>query len=431
MQKWETPRVSLQLGREQVQVRADNRSMFDTVATTPLPTSSAGPAATPARSGQLPLELEQEFAEMQAAQPNGGVVFALLGIGLLFHILLIAERFALALSPSVYAERGAPVTFLLALLLLLPASLRQKQHAQVLTGLLPISAIVALLAGLPFTTTGQLLLVQSGVASTLLLFGWLAAPRRASMQLLATAAFAADAASVLAGHVFTGVGISVALQSLWAPAFAAALLLLLAEFRHNDARREFLMLRQAAFSGVADTAFPDSRHLDPETGIANRVVFDMRFRAAWEHAETRRQSVALLFFSIDRLAEQKRDQGSRFVELLQSSVANLLKESLRRSDDMVARFDNQHFVVMLPGVGTDGATQIGERLRGMVEDMRFYAGQKRYSATVTVGGASIRAKRGAPRDQLIDAGIAALDQARCTGTNIVCIQGRGCVPRMS
>jgi diguanylate cyclase (GGDEF)-like protein len=98
---------------------------------------------------------------------------------------------------------------------------------------------------------------------------------------------------------------------------------------------------------------------------------------------------------------------------------------------MVARFDNQHFVVMLPGVGTDGATQIAERLRGCVEQMAIYAGQKRHSATVTVGAASLRAKRGTPREKLVDCAVQALEQARCTGTNLVCVEGRGCIPRMS
>jgi diguanylate cyclase (GGDEF)-like protein len=260
--------------------------------------------------------------------------------------------------------------------------------------------------------------------------GWLTLLPRSWALVFSGSMLLADVASILPAHP---VSLSVKLESLWALVFASALVVVLATVRESEARREFLLLRQAAFAGVPSTE-PGSmvdRHLDPETGVANRLAFDMRFRAAWDQAAARRHSVALLFFSIDNFAEQKRDLGFRFSEILQVQVAGLLKDSLRRSDDMVARFDNQHFVVMLPGVGTDGATQIAERLRGCVEQMAIYAGQKRHSATVTVGAASLRAKRGTPREKLVDCAVQALEQARCTGTNLVCVEGRGCIPRMS
>ena len=407
--------------------------MFETSTPNPLKPPVAGVATPPARPGRFPLELETEFAEMQAAAPAGGTLPALLGAGLLFHALLIAERAFLAMPASMFALRGGPVTLLLVLLLLLPAAYRQRESGRAFLVLFSMLLVAALLAGVPFAGAAQLLPMQTGVALLLLLFGWLTALPRHWATIAAGSALLADAASLLLGPAPRTAGLPVILESLWAPAFAAALLVLLAGVRHSEARREFLLLRQAAFAGVQQGAAEaeESRHLDPETGVANRLAFDMRFRAAWDHAAARRHSVALLFFSIDDFAEQKRALGFRFSELLQTQVAGLLKDGLRRSDDMVARFDNQHFVVMLPGVGTDGATQIAERLRGCVEDMAVFAGQKRHCATVTVGVASMRAKRGTPREKLIDCAVQALDQARATGPNLVCVEGRGCIPRMS
>jgi diguanylate cyclase (GGDEF)-like protein len=212
-----------------------------------------------------------------------------------------------------------------------------------------------------------------------------------------------------------------------------SLLVVFASVRYHEARRDFLLLRQAAFADAtpASAEAAPMPHLDPQTRVANRMAFDMRYRAAWEQAVVRRHSVALLFFSIDNFAEQKRDLGFKTADLIQAQVAGLLKDGLRRADDMVARFDNQHFVVMLPGVGTDGVTQIAERLRGCIEEMGFFAGQQRHFVTVTVGAASIRAKRGISREKLIDGAVHALDQARSTGSNLVCVEGRGCIPRMS
>lgn len=411
---------------------ADRVFMFETVAPDAPKTPMSGMPSPSLRSAHFPLELEMEFAEMQAAVPTGGTPAALLGAGLLFHALLIAEKTALGLAPRSFAMRGAPVTLLLLLFLLLPAAYRRKETGRAFLVLFTILLVIALLAGVPFMGAGLLLLMQSGVAVMLLVLGWLTALPRQWTVVAVGGALLADAASLLLGPAAHTVGLPVIVESLWAPVFASALLVLFAGVRQNEARRDFLMLRKAAFSGVTTPADPEeSRHLDPESGVANRLAFDMRYRAAWDHAATRRHSVALLFFSIDNFAEQKRDLGHKFSELLQTSVAGLLKEGLRRSDDMVARFDNQHYVVMLPGVGTDGATQIAERLRGCVEEMTLFAGQKRHSATVTVGAASMRAKRGTPREKLVDCAIQALEQARSTGSNLVCVEGRGCVPRMS
>ncbi len=405
---------------------------------TSTPTSSQSPAATmaaaPLRHGRFPLELETEFAEMQSTAPSGGTLPALLGAAFLFHVLLVAERFFTAMPPRMFAVRGGPVTLFLLGYLLLPTSMRKGQAARVFLVLFTASLVLALLAAVPFPGAGQLLPMQTGVAMLLLLLGWLTALPRFWTFLVTGGALVTDAAALLLGPAVHNAGLPVVLESFWAPGCAAALLLLLASVRHSEARREFLMLRQAAFAGVQGAPAPeatDTRHLDPQTGAGSRAAFDMRFRAAWDHAAARRSSVALLFFSIDNLPEHKRDLGFKSVELMQKQVAALLKEGLRRSDDMVARFDTQHFVVMMPGVGTDGSAQIGERLRGCIEEMRFFAGQKRHPVTVTVGTASIRAKRGTPREKLVECAVQALEQARATGSNLVCVEGRGCIPRMS
>lgn len=369
---------------------------------------------------------------MQAAAPVTSAWPALLAAALLFHAILIVEHLAGLLPPVSFAVRGICITVLLLTLLLRPAGFGRNWKDRALLVLTPALLIEALLDKVPFANMNQLFLAQTGAALLLLMIGWSIVPGRRWVALAAGSALVANAASLLLGPAAQLAGVPIILASLWAPGFAAAIVLLLSVVRHNESRREFLMLRQAAFAGTqAAPAEGDTRHLDLETGIASRLAFDMRFRAAWDAAAGRRSPVALLFFSIDAMAERKRELGFKFVEMLQRQVANLLKDGLRRSDDMVARFDHQHFVVMLPGVGRDGATQIAERLRGNVEGMGVYAGQKRHIATVTVGAASIRAKRGIPREQLVDGAINALEQAHATGPNTVCVEGVGCVPRMS
>lgn len=381
----------------------------------------------------FPVELETEFAESQAAASSGGVVPAVLVAALGFQLLLLAEHLLLPTPAHTLLLRGAPITVLAALLLTLPAAFRKGERVRPYLVGYSMALVVGLLVAMPFQGAAQLLPVQSGIAGLILLYGWLTVLPRHWAFASAAGLLLADFAALRFGPAERTVGLPVIAESLWAPAFAVALLIIMASVRYSEARRDFLLLRQAAFADLpqAEDETENLRHLDPQTKVANRLAFDMRFRAAWDQAAARRHSLALIFVSIDNLAEHKRDLGFKAAELIQSQIAMLLKDGLRRADDMVARFDNQHFVVMLPGVGTDGVTQISERLRGCVEEMAFFAGQKRHSATVTVGAASMRAKRGIPRDRLIDSSIHALDQARCTGINTVCVEGRGCIPRMS
>jgi diguanylate cyclase (GGDEF)-like protein len=403
---------------------------------------SPTPASSQAPIGELsqapprpvfPVELESEFAEAQAASPSGSTIPALLAAGLFFHVLLIAEHHVVGFSSHSMLARGILVTALIVIFLVVPRHLRQLEAARPFLVALPMLVVAALLVNVPFHGAEQLLPFQTGIALLLLLYGWLIALPRPWVIPAAAGALIADFGALLLGHAPRTAGLPVIVESLWAPLFAVSLLVVFASVRYHEARRDFLLLRQSAFADVhaASAEAAPLPHLDPQTRVANRMAFDMRFRAAWEQAVVRRHSVALLFFSIDNFAEQKRDLGFKTAEAIQSQVAGLLKDGLRRADDMVARFDSQHFVVMLPGVGTDGVTQIAERLRGCVEEMGFFAGQQRFFVTVTVGAASVRAKRNIPREKLVDGAVHALDQARATGSNLVCVEGRGCVPRMS
>jgi diguanylate cyclase (GGDEF)-like protein len=406
--------------------------MFERPTTDTTGPYSPGIPATSLPEGRFPLDLELEFAEMRAATPLKSAWPVLLASGALFQVILIAE-YQLHLLPNLdFGVRGicATLVLLAAALSLAGGRTRGRQPAWIMLCCTLLTA--ALAGGIVFHSLDELFVVQTGIAFLLLPAGWGAMLSRRWTALGGLGVLSVDAACMLLGPSPAWLGAPVRIASLWAPGFAAATVILISLTRHSESRREFLLLRHAALNGTATAgAETDTRHLDAPTGVAGRGAFDLCYRAAWDAAAARRRPVALLFFSIDALADRKRELGFKFVEALQRQVAGLLLESLRQSGDMVARFDHQHFVVMLPGVGRDGTTQIAERLRGSIEQMPVYSGHARHTATVTVGAASMRAKRGISRENLVDAAVQALEQARAYGPNTVCVEGVGCVPRMS
>jgi diguanylate cyclase (GGDEF)-like protein len=400
--------------------------MFETTTTAPPGARPAGPGETAAAERRFPIEHEAEFAEVQAAAPQASLTATVLAAGLAFHILLIIERLLLALEPKVFVSRGLPVTVGLLALLALPPRLRA--YTRPLLCVVGCGAMAALAAGFDLERAGVLFSAQIGFALLLLAFGWTAQLPLLWAAALTGGMFVTDATAL----AWSPGGLNaLKLDALFAPAFTAAYLVQRAWVRRQEARRDFLSLRTAAFAGVEQgEPAEENRHLDPVTGVGSRAAFDMRLRAAWEHAASRRNSVALIMVSIDDFVELKREFGHRYGDLLQTKVAGILKEGLRRSDDMVARFDVHHFVVMLPGVGTDGVTQIAERLRGSIEELAIYVANQRHGVTVCVGVASLRAKKSGDREKLIECATRALEQAKQTGPNTVCVEGRGCLPRM-
>jgi diguanylate cyclase (GGDEF)-like protein len=391
-----------------------------------------GMLSNPLPQGRFPLDMELEFAEMRAAAPAGSAWPTLLLCGAMFQGVLIAEFRSDQLTTIDFGVRGicAMLVLLAAAISLSGAHAKARHPAWIMLCCVLLTS--ALAGGVAFPSLNEMFLVQTGIALMLLAAGWDATSSRLWSGMGVVLTVLADAACLLLGPSPHRLGTWVRVSALWAPGFAAAIILLMALVRHHEARREFLLLRHAALSSTtASGAEGETCHLDPQTGVAARGAFDIAFRAAWEAAAARRKSLALLFFSIDELGERKRELGFKFVETLQRQVAGLLQEGLRESGDMVARFDHQHFVVMLPGVGRDGTTQIAERLRGSIEAMDVYHGQTRHTATVTVGAASIRAKRGIPRENLVEAAVQSLEMARAYGSNTVCVEGVGCVPRMS
>lgn len=90
---------------------------------------------------------------------------------------------------------------------------------------------------------------------------------------------------------------------------------------------------------------------DPETGIANRVHFDVVYRVVFA-AGTRGFPMALLLLEPERLSEagDARRQFARGVD------------SVTRSSDLVARFDESRFALLLLSCNIHGARIAAERL---------------------------------------------------------------------
>lgn len=99
---------------------------------------------------------------------------------------------------------------------------------------------------------------------------------------------------------------------------------------------------------------------DSLTGLPNRTLLLERVNHAIHHCRRRNQRIALFFIDLDRFKRINDTLGHDIGDLLLSSVAQILKQSVRE-DDTVARLGGDEFVIMLEDIeGLDSVNHIAQ-----------------------------------------------------------------------
>jgi diguanylate cyclase (GGDEF)-like protein len=103
------------------------------------------------------------------------------------------------------------------------------------------------------------------------------------------------------------------------------------------------------------------RHLDPLTGLPKRTAFRDRLVQAVHLAARGDQFTGLLVLAVDRAPVKPIGATDPDADVIISSVARLLGETLR-STDVVARSGRDQFAILVDIRRTDGATRVAEKL---------------------------------------------------------------------
>jgi diguanylate cyclase (GGDEF)-like protein len=164
---------------------------------------------------------------------------------------------------------------------------------------------------------------------------------------------------------------------------------------------------------------------DGLTGVANRRHFDETLALEWRRAARGREPLALLMLDIDYFKSFNDTAGHQAGDDCLRRVAQMLRESVQRAGDMVARYGGEEFAVLLPETDADRASQIANRLREHIEEMRLPHpsspfGQVTVSISVTsvVPARRQRLRRFRPRRRrAFDANARAATASRC---NVEC-----------
>jgi diguanylate cyclase len=185
--------------------------------------------------------------------------------------------------------------------------------------------------------------------------------------------------------------------------------------RLDDSRNEIEQLRQDVVKARVEA------QTDALTGLLNRRGFDMAVAACIAGGAPGDSGPSLLIADIDHFKQVNDNYGHVFGDRVIQAVAQILKDNVK-GKDTAARFGGEEFVILLPDTPVEGARQLAEKIRSIVERCRIKRTTDNGAVAnimISLGVASFAA--GESADELVARADSALYQSKQEGRNRVTV----------
>ena len=161
---------------------------------------------------------------------------------------------------------------------------------------------------------------------------------------------------------------------------------------------------------------------DSLTGLANRRFFDEYYQREWERMARYRRLLTLMVIDIDAFKGFNDRYGHLMGDRCLKRIADVLKSTVRRPGDLVARMGGDEFVIVLPETDLEGARHLAERIRREIEQLEISPENPMNGVRVTVSiglATTIPGVQSEKPDTLMARADQALYQAKERGRNCV------------
>ncbi|KKD38466.1 sensor domain-containing diguanylate cyclase [Limnoraphis robusta] len=106
---------------------------------------------------------------------------------------------------------------------------------------------------------------------------------------------------------------------------------------------------------------------DDLTQISNNRYFDEMLEIEWKRLQRESSSISLILCEIDGLEHYNQTYGDAAGDSCLQLVAAVLLETAKRPGDLVARYDQQKFAILLPNTHLEGGVKVAEAIRTRVK----------------------------------------------------------------
>jgi len=193
-------------------------------------------------------------------------------------------------------------------------------------------------------------------------------------------------------------------------------------FKEGDTERLAVFADQAAIAIENARLYSEVQRLavcDDLTGLFNRRgLFEYGNREI-ERAIREDKPIVLAWLDFDFFKRINDAFGHDVGDSVLQQTARLCRRSLRASD-LIGRYGGDELVIVLPNTDIDTAFKVCDRLRGIIADTPFVAGDSEVHLTVSIGLAALR--RGKPElGDMLNRSDHAMYSAKAAGHNCVFI----------
>jgi len=159
---------------------------------------------------------------------------------------------------------------------------------------------------------------------------------------------------------------------------------------------------------------------DGLTGIANRRRFDETINFEWNRHRRSGQEISLIMLDIDLFKGVNDQLGHEHGDIVLQQIAHALKESFRRSGELVCRYGGEEFVVILPDTNHAQAIARANFSRLAILNLQLKHPTPPVSPHITVsGGVATLVPRDDNFQRLTEIADANLYKAKSLGRNCI------------
>lgn len=124
---------------------------------------------------------------------------------------------------------------------------------------------------------------------------------------------------------------------------------------------------------------------DELTGLHNRKYLQERLDAEISRARRYKTPLSCLLFDIDFFKVVNDMYGYEWGDVLLRNLSDKLKQMIRK-EDVLTRYGDEEFILILPNTSEDNAFLFGERFRRDIEKMEFIPAGEEERHPITVSG---------------------------------------------
>lgn len=156
--------------------------------------------------------------------------------------------------------------------------------------------------------------------------------------------------------------------------------------------------------------------MDSLTGVHNRRYLEEVLHRELTRADRRDEPIALVLVDIDHFKEINDHLGHLTGDYVLRELAGCLQENIR-SDELLARYGGDEFIVVMSGANHEAAHTLAERLRMQVEQRPFAFYEHTFHMTISLGVAVYDGRRPMTCEELIQLADENLLAAKQSGRN--------------